>query len=326
MRQIQIAVLLVFAFSGGDLALADYQDGLDAYSAGDYSRAMEEWQAVADSDSGEVVPTVYAEAHYAVAKLYWLGQGVPRDYYKSYDWLIRAAELGHAGAQAKLGYMFTDGLAVAQDYDQALEWFEKAARAGDVDGLYNMGIFYLYGWGVETDRTMAKQYFAAGSALGDPESEAALQQLQQEEAAGEAQRKAEYEDFLAQMPSRRKVPEIQLMELPEAYESQYGVIGDEIWIMEQNSGYYTIQVMALSSLEKLQDVVSGYEQSLNPLAAYRLQNDGQPLFVLVQGSYENVETARQARDAFPSRVQRPSQVWVRRFEMVQELIRLEGQR
>lgn len=317
---------MAFAFSGGKLALADYQDGLDAYSAGDYSRAMKEWRAVADGEAGDVVPTVYAEAHYAVAKLYWLGQGVPRDYYKSHDWLIRAAELGHAGAQAKLGYMFTDGLAVVQDYEQALVWFEKAARAGDVDGLYNMGIFYLYGWGVETDRTMAKQYFAAGSALGDPESEAALQQLQQEEAAVEAQRKANYEDFLAQMPARRAVPDIQLMELPEGNKSQYGAIEDEVWIMQQKPGYYTIQVMALSSLEKLLDVVSGYEQSLRPLAAYRLENDGQPLFVMVQGSYENVEAARQARDAFPSRVQRPSRVWVRRFEMVQKLIRLEDQR
>lgn len=324
MRQILVAASVGLFLSTGNLALADYQGGLEAYSEGDYRRAMEEWRAVTDGDASEVVPTVYAEAHYAVAKLYWQGQGVPRDYYKAYDWLVRAAELGHAGAQAKLGYMYTDGVAVAQDYNQAREWYEKAAKAGDVDGLYNLGIFYLYGWGVEPDRVMAKQYLAAASALGDPDSEAALQQLQQEESSEEAQQKARRDAFLEQMTPRREPPDIQLQELPEEPESLYGPIGDEAWIMTQYPNHYTIQVMALSSLEKLLDVVSGYEQSLAPLAAYRLTNEGRPLFVLVQGNYESIEAVRTARDTFPARVQEPSRVWIRRFEMVQQLIRAEA--
>lgn len=319
-----MAASMFVALIGVDSARADYQEGLDAYSEGDYGRAMKEWRSVTDGDAGEAIPTVYAEAHYAVAKLYWEGQGVPRDYYKAYDWLVRAAELDHAGAQAKLGYMFTDGLAVSQDYEEALRWFEKAAKNGDIDGMYNLGIFYLYGWGVEADRTMAKQYLAAAAALGDPDSEAALQQVQLEDEAEEARRQAELQAFQSRMTPRRDVPGIQLLELPEEPASRYGPIADEKWIMAQNPDHYTIQAMALSSLEKLLEIVAGYEQSLSPLAIYRLENKGRPLFVLVQGRYGDVEAARAARDGFPNQIQQPSRVWIRQFEKVHELIRAEA--
>ena len=156
---------------------ADYQTGLNAYANGDYKLAMQEWQAVVKQPPTAVNPAIYVETHYAIAKLYWQGQGVTRDYYKAYDWLLKAAKLGHAGAMAKLGYLYTDGITVQQDFNQAFEWYSKAARLGDVDGLYNLGIFYLNGWGTEQDTTMAKQYLAAASAQGDEAAEQALQQL-----------------------------------------------------------------------------------------------------------------------------------------------------
>ena len=156
---------------------ADYQTGLNAYANGDYKLAMQEWQAVVKQPPTAVNPAIYVETHYAIARLYWQGQGVPRDYYKAYDWLLKAAKLGHAGAMAKLGYLYTDGITVQQDFHQAFEWYSKAARLGDVDGLYNLGIFYLNGWGTEQDTTMAKQYLAAASAQGDEAAEQALQQL-----------------------------------------------------------------------------------------------------------------------------------------------------
>jgi septal ring-binding cell division protein DamX len=159
------------------LAAADYQTGLDAFSLGDYASAMTEWRAVTDGPATAVNPAIYVEAHYAVAMLYWQGQGVAQDYGRAREWLLKAARMNHAGAQAKLGYMYTDGVTVPQDYGQALEWFQQAARGGNVDGLYNLGIFYLYGWGVEQDATLAAQYLAAASAQGDPEAEEALQRV-----------------------------------------------------------------------------------------------------------------------------------------------------
>jgi len=172
----EAAPTLVLVGLAGSLA-ADYQDGLDAYTFGDYATAMEEWQAVVAAPPAEVNPAIYAEAHYAIAKLYWQGDGVEQNFRQAYDWLLQAAELGHAGAQAKLGFMYTDGLVVRQDFSQAFGWYSKAAKGGNVDGLYNLGIFYYYGWGIERDLTMAAQYLAAASALGDAPSEEALQQV-----------------------------------------------------------------------------------------------------------------------------------------------------
>jgi tetratricopeptide (TPR) repeat protein len=327
---------------------ADYQAGLNAFSVGDYETAMQEWQAVVEGPPDAVVPTIYAETHFAIATLYWRGLGVEQDYAAARDWLLKAAELGHANAQAKLGFMYTDGLGVRQDYPTALSWFEQAAAGGSVDGLYNLGIFYLYGWGVEADRTMAKQYLAAASALGDTASEDALQQLLAEERAAEARREAERAARL----QRREPPLIVLEDVPgedvavsetkteedsnreiiqqdiadnskvSEVEDASSPVRDEAWILAQDPENFTIQVMALDSAERLLELIEGHE-ALAPFGIYRLENDGRPLFVLVQGVFEDVEAARAARDAFPRRLQRPSRVWIRRFEKVQELIRAE---
>ena len=114
----------------------DYQTGLDAYAIGDYQTAMKKWTAVVEGPATAVDPLVYVETHYAIAMLYWQGQGVPRDFYKSYEWLLKAANLHHAGAQAKLGYLYTDGVAVPRDFNMAFEWYAKAAKQGDIDGQY----------------------------------------------------------------------------------------------------------------------------------------------------------------------------------------------
>ena len=156
---------------------ADYQSGLDAYNKGYYKRALQNWKEVAGQPAAQVNPAIYAETHYAIAQLYWNGQGVSRDYYQAREWLEKAADLGHADAMAKLGYLYTDGLTVEQDFNQAFEWFSRAARLGSVDGQYNLGIFYLNGWGTAQDTTMAKQYLAAASAQGDEAAEQALQNL-----------------------------------------------------------------------------------------------------------------------------------------------------
>lgn len=346
MRWISRIVLTGFLLLCGFQAAADYQAGLNAFTVGDYDAAMDEWRAVADGPPDAVVPTIYAETHFAIATLYWRGLGVRQDYGLARDWLLKAAELGHANAQAKLGFMYTDGMGVGQDYLEALEWFEKAAAGGSVDGLYNLGIYYLYGWGVAADRTMAKQYLAAASALGDTASEDALQQLLAEEAAEEALREQGRNEQAVDVTQPLEPPVIApgeaagylgfgTEEPEEVIETEHTSdlasraaepgdsalpVRDEAWILAQDPAHYTIQVMALSSTARLLEQIDGYE-GLAPFGIYRLENDGRPLFVLVQGVYEDVEAARAARDVFPRQVQRPSQVWIRRFERVQRLIR-----
>jgi hypothetical protein len=52
---------------------ADYQAGLDAYNAGDYSTAMAEWKEVAGAQPEQETLAIYRESLYAIAMLYWQG-------------------------------------------------------------------------------------------------------------------------------------------------------------------------------------------------------------------------------------------------------------
>lgn len=131
------------------IAVADYQSGLDAYNAGFYANAMNDWEVVATAGPDTIHPAIYAETHYAIGMLYWQGQGVTKDYFEAIKWIQKAADLGHAGAQTKLGYLYSEGIAVQQDYEQAYQWFSKAAKKGDPDAQYNLDIFHQSGWNSE---------------------------------------------------------------------------------------------------------------------------------------------------------------------------------
>lgn len=292
---------------------ADYQDGLNAYGSGDYDRALAEWQAVTESPPGEVNPAIYAEAHYAVAKLYWLGQGVPLDHRQAHEWLLKAAELDHAGAQAKLGFLYTDGKVVNQDFNQAYDWYSKSAQQGNVDGLYNLGIFHLYGWGTEQDTTMAAQYLAAAATLGDEAAEEALQTLLP--MVGETVQAPEQVVMVQEAPFTE--------EAAMAVETPVRLLMPAQWILQQEPEHYTIQVIALSTRARVEALIEG-QQALAPFALYSLENQGNPLFVLVQGSYPDVESARRVRESFPAEIQSTENLWIRRFAMVQALIEENG--
>jgi hypothetical protein len=349
LRATGVAILLLL---GAGVAAADYQDGLNAYTYGDYARAMTEWRAVTDGPATAVSPALYIEAHYAVAMLYWQGQGVAVDFRQAHDWLLKAADMGHAAAQARLGFLYTDGEAVARDHQQAFEWFSKAAKGGNVDGLYNLGIFYLYGWGVAQDTALAAQYLAAAAALGDEAAKQALPQvleqieaespeavggrlaadaedipesraqsaLPQDDAAPEAVggRSAADTEIAPESRAQSALPQEQSAPVREDRE-QGSLLLDESWIREQNPQHYTIQVVALRSRESVEELIRDYVE-FAPFAVYTVQKGTRPLYVLLQGDYPDVESARLGKERFPRKIQRQDALWIRRFDMVQRLL------
>ena len=274
---------------------ADYQSGLDAYNAARYTTALDDWQAVVEAPSNKTNPTIYAETHYAIGMLYWMGQGVPVDYTEASKWIHKAAKLGHGGAQGKLGYMYTEGITVKQDHKQAFQWFSKAAKQGDVDGQYNLGIFYLNGWGTEQNKTMAAQYLAAASAQGDESAETVLQGL-------------------LPLPRHSGTGSEPGMTDPES------IVLPTTWIQSQNPNHYTIQVIGLSKISSLENLVKGHKH-LAPFATYTLQRNDKPLHLLIQGVYPNAEAARKASAKFPTTIQKQENLWIRKFQKIQELIK-----
>ena len=130
---------------------APYEEGLVAYTSGDYATALRLWRPLAEQ--GE------AHAQHNLGVMYRDGQGVPLDHAKAVYWYTRAAEQGHADAQTSLGIMYYDGLGVSRNYAEAAKWFQLAAEQGHALAQNNLGVMYALGNGVLRDFLQIHMWF-----------------------------------------------------------------------------------------------------------------------------------------------------------------------
>lgn len=75
---------------------------------------------------------------YNLATLLALGEGgVSQDLLQALQWLLRAADLGHAKSMNLLGGFYEDGWEVSPNRETAQEYYRKAALGGDFRGQFN---------------------------------------------------------------------------------------------------------------------------------------------------------------------------------------------
>lgn len=74
----------------------------------------------------------------------------------------RAAQLGYAPAQARLG----DILDKSEEDVQAVEWYRKAAAQGNAAGEWGLGQMYVKGEGVKKDLEQARSHIARAADKG----------------------------------------------------------------------------------------------------------------------------------------------------------------
>src|SRR5690606_3150698 len=114
-------------------AMADVKAGVDAWSRGDYTAAVREWEGPAEAGD--------PDAMFNLGQAYRLGRGVPSDLARAEALYARAAEAGHLQAADTYGLMlFQDGRREA-----ALPYIEDAARRGDPRAQYLLGIAHFNG-------------------------------------------------------------------------------------------------------------------------------------------------------------------------------------
>ena len=107
-------------------ALSQFDQGVAAYSRGDFTTALRLWRPLADQGN--------AAAQYNLALMYAKGQGVPQDYAAAVSWYRKAADQGNAAAQGNLGFMYSNGQGVPLDYVQAHKWYNLgSARATEAE-------------------------------------------------------------------------------------------------------------------------------------------------------------------------------------------------
>ena len=116
----------------------------------------------------------YAKAEYNLSSMYRDGKGVPRDDAEAERWCRKAAEQGHVRAQEGLGFLYYRGEGVPQDYAEAARWYRKSAEQGDGNAQYVLGYMYYYGYGVPQDDSEAAAWYRRADEQGDAQAQSAL--------------------------------------------------------------------------------------------------------------------------------------------------------
>jgi TPR repeat protein len=92
-----------------------------------------------------------AKSQYKLGNMYYLGDGVRRDYSQAEFWWRKAAVQRDPAAQFMLGGLYHFGQGVPQDAAQAFAWVKKAADQGHTDAEFFIATCYTQGWGVPKD-------------------------------------------------------------------------------------------------------------------------------------------------------------------------------
>ncbi|HBC48273.1 MAG TPA: sel1 repeat family protein [Gammaproteobacteria bacterium] len=77
-----------------------------------------------------------ADAEELIGILYAMGLGVERDDRRAFEWYLRSAMKGHAGAQSGIGWYYEVGRGLPEiDLVRAYMWYTLSAIGGDPDAL-----------------------------------------------------------------------------------------------------------------------------------------------------------------------------------------------
>lgn len=80
-----------------------------------------------------------AEAEELIGVMYALGLGVEKDEVRAFEWYLRAAMKGHAGAQSGVGWYYEVGTGLtAPDLVRAYMWYVLSAIGGDPDAAISL--------------------------------------------------------------------------------------------------------------------------------------------------------------------------------------------
>ena len=146
-------------------ALADVKAGVDAWTAGDYDRAVKEWRDPAASGD--------PDAQFNLGQAYRLGRGLEQDTRQAELYYAKAAAQGHLKAADNLGLLLFQG----GQREAAMPYVRSAADRGDPRAQYLLGIAHFNGDLVEKDWVRAYALLTLANAAGLPQAGPALQQM-----------------------------------------------------------------------------------------------------------------------------------------------------
>lgn len=148
-------------------ALADVKAGVDAWSRGEYKKAVENWRPVAIAGD--------ADAQFNLGQAYKLGRGVPVDLALAEEWYRKAALQGHFQAEDAYGLtLFQNG-----KRDEAVRWLERSSARGEPRAQLVLGTMLFNGDAVKKDWVRAYALVSRSAAAGLPQGGQTLGQMDQ---------------------------------------------------------------------------------------------------------------------------------------------------
>lgn len=163
-RFILFFTLTFFALSS--LQAGELEDGFQAFTAGNYEKALRLWLPLAEKDD--------ADAQYNLGILYQKGLGVEKNPKTAFIWYKRASANGHTDAMYNLGIMYNKGRVVYRSPKDATRWWEKSAKLGNAEAQFNIGVEYFYGRNIGKDIPKALMYWKKSARQGNQSARAAL--------------------------------------------------------------------------------------------------------------------------------------------------------
>jgi uncharacterized protein len=134
--------------------LADVKAGVDAWSRGDYAKAVAEWRGPAEAGD--------PDAAFNLAQAYKLGRGVAADMKRAEALYLRAAQKGHLQAADNYGLiLFQSGRRM-----EAMAWLVPSAERGEPRAQYVLGIAHFNGDLVPEDPVRAYALMTRAAAAG----------------------------------------------------------------------------------------------------------------------------------------------------------------
>lgn len=148
-------------------AHADVKAGVDAWSRGEYKKAVENWRQMAIAGD--------PDAQFNLGQAYKLGRGVPVDLALAEEWYRKAAFQGHI--QAEDAY----GLTLFQNNkrDEAVRWLERSVARGEPRAQLVLGTMFFNGDAVKKDWVRAYALVSRAAASGLPQGGQTLGQMDQ---------------------------------------------------------------------------------------------------------------------------------------------------
>ncbi len=161
--------LLLLLFWAGYAQGSDYERGMEAFQAQEYSRALAILTPLAQQND--------ANAQHRIAVMYRHGMGMGVDHQLALDWYKKAADNGHLKAQTSVAAMLYFAMGIKADWPQAAHYWSLAAQQGDGKSQESYGLMLIQGEGGAQNFKKAALWLSMAARQQRPRAQLALGML-----------------------------------------------------------------------------------------------------------------------------------------------------